>query len=87
MALVSDLFGISWDIFGATSYSIDIGIIGARFVWYTAVIAIIVGHVFAIGVAHFVALGVFESPRAALKSQDPFLILNSTSRCLNRISP
>ena len=73
--LASDPFGIGWDIFGTTSYSIDIGIIGAKFVWYTAVIAIIVGHVCAVGVAHFVALRVFESASVALKSQYPFLVL------------
>jgi len=73
--LASDPFGIGWNIFGTADHSIDIGIIGAKFVWYTAVIAIVVGHVFAVGVAHFVALRVFESPRAALKSQYPFLVL------------
>ncbi len=73
--LASDPFGIGWDIFGTTGYSIDIGIIGAKFVWYTAVIAIVVGHVFAVGVAHFVALRVFESASVALKSQYPFLVL------------
>jgi hypothetical protein len=73
--LASDPFGTGWDIFGTASYSIDIGIIGAKFVWYNAVIAIVVGHVFAVGVAHFVALRVFESASAALKSQYPFLVL------------
>ena len=73
--LASDPFGIGWDIFGTTNYIIDIGIIGAKFVWYTAVIAIVVGHVFAVGVAHFVALRIFESAGAALKSQYPFLVL------------
>jgi len=73
--LASDPFGIGWNIFGTADYAIDIGIVGAKFVWYTAVIAIVVGHVFAVGVAHFVALRVFESPGAALKSQYPFLIL------------
>jgi len=73
--LASDPFGIGWDVFGTASYSIDIGIIGAKFVWYTAVIAIIVGHVCAVGVAHFVALRVFESASVALKSQYPFLVL------------
>ena len=73
--LASDPFGIGWDIFGTTSYSLNIGIIGAKFVWYTAVIAIIVGHVFAVGVAHFIALRVFGSASAALKSQYPFLVL------------
>ena len=73
--LASDPFGIGWDIFGTASYSINIGIIGAKFVWYTAVIAIVVGHVFAVGVAHFVALRVFESTSTAIKSQYSFLIL------------
>jgi len=73
--LASDPFGIGWDIFRTKSYSIDIGIVGAKFVWYTAVIAIVVGHVFAVGVAHLVALRVFESAGAALKSQYPFLVL------------
>lgn len=73
--LASDPFGVGWDLFGTAGYRIDIGIIGAKFVWYTAVIAIVVGHVFAIGVAHFVALRVFEPARAALRSQYPMLVL------------
>ena len=73
--LASDPFGIGWNIFGTADYAINIGIIGVRFVWYTAVIAIVVGHVFAIGVAHIVALRVFDSAGAALKSQYPFLVL------------
>ena len=73
--LASDPFGIGWNVFGTAGYSIDIGIIGAKFVWYTALIAIVLGHIFAVGVAHFVALQVFESASAALKSQYPFLLL------------
>jgi hypothetical protein len=73
--LASDPFGIGSDIFGTAGYRIDIGIIGAKFVWYSAVVAIVAGHVFAVGVAHFVALRVFESAGAALRSQYPFLIL------------
>jgi hypothetical protein len=73
--LASDPFGIGWNLFGTTGYAIDIGIIGAKFIWYTAVVAIVVGHVFAVGVAHFVALRVFETASAALRSQYPFLVL------------
>ena len=73
--LASDPFGIGWNLFGTTGYAVDIGIIGAEFVWYTAVVAIVVGHVFAVGVAHFVALRVFETASAALRSQYPFLVL------------
>jgi hypothetical protein len=73
--LASDPFGFGWNLFGTVDYRIDIGIIDAKFVWYTAVVAIVVGHVFAVGVAHFVALGVFETTGAALRSQYPFLVL------------
>jgi len=73
--LASDPFGIGWNLFGTTGYAVDIGIIGAKFVWYSAVVAIVVGHVFAVGVAHFVAQKVFETASAALRSQYPFLVL------------
>ena len=73
--LASDPFGIGWNLFGTAGYGIDISIIGAKFVWYTALVAIVVGHVFAVGVAHFVALKAFETPSAALASQYPFLVL------------
>ncbi len=73
--LASDPFGVGWDLFGTAGYQVDIGVIGARFVWYTAVIAIVVGHVIAVGIAHFIALGTFGTAAAALRSQIPFLVL------------
>ena len=69
--LVSDPFGIGWDFFGTSGYRVEIGVI----VWYSAVIAIVAGHVIAVGVAHVVATRVFDTPGAALRSQYPFLIL------------
>ncbi|MGE0652870.1 MAG: hypothetical protein AB7P12_14155, partial [Alphaproteobacteria bacterium] len=59
--LSSDPFGRGWNLFGTTGFEVDIGIIGAQIVWYAAVIAIVVGHVFAVAVAHFIALRVFGS--------------------------
>jgi len=73
--LASDPFGLGWDLFGTAGYSVDIAVIGAKTIWYTAVIAIVVGHVFAVGVAHFGALRVFDTAKAALRSQYPFLVL------------
>ncbi len=73
--LISDPFGMGWDLFGTAGYRIDIGIIGAKFVWYAAVVSIVLGHIFAVGVAHFMALRVFETAKAALRSQYPYLIL------------
>ncbi len=73
--LASDPFGAGWNLFGTADYTVDIGVIGAKSVWYTAVIAIVAGHVFAVGVAHFGALRVFEPAKAALRSQYPILVL------------
>jgi hypothetical protein len=73
--LVSDPFGFGWDLFGTARFRPDIGIVGARAVWYTAVVAIVVGHVLAVYVAHAVALREYRDRRAALKSQLPMLVL------------
>ena len=73
--LASDPFGIGWNLFGTAGHGIAIGIIGAEFVWHFAVVAIVVGHVLAVGVAHFVALRVFGTASAALRSQYPFLVM------------
>jgi len=73
--LASDPFGLGWNLFGTAGYGVDITVVGAKFVWYTAVVAIVVGHVFAVGVAHLVALRVFETAGLALRSQLPFLAL------------
>ena len=71
--LASDPFGFGWNLFGTADYRTDIGIIGAAFAWNTAVVAIVVGHVFAVGVAHCIALKVFSTSRAAIRSQYPLL--------------
>jgi len=73
--LASDPFGIGWDLFGTKSYNIDIGIVNAKMIWYVAVIAIIVGHVFAVYLAHVMALRVFVTARQVLFSQLPMLVL------------
>jgi len=71
----SDPLGWGWDLMGTTAYSIDIGIINAKFVWYVSVTAIITGHVLAVVIAHVMALRVFKDSRAALRSQIPMLLL------------
>ena len=49
--LASDPFGYDWDLLGTAAYSINIGIVDASFAWYTAVIAIVPGHVLAVYLA------------------------------------
>jgi hypothetical protein len=73
--LASDPLGLGWNLFGTARYRPDIGIVGARAVWYTAVVAIVLGHVIAVWVAHVVALREYRDRRAALLSQLPMLVL------------
>ena len=73
--LVSDPFGFGWDLFGTAGFRPDIAIVGARFAWYTAVTAIVLGHIVAVWVAHVVAVREFATPRVALRSQLPMLVL------------
>jgi len=73
--LVSDPLGFGWNILGTAHFRPDIGIVGARFVWYTSLIAIVLGHVAAVSLAHVVALRRFSDPHLALRSQIPMLVL------------
>ena len=73
--LASDPFGMGWDLFGTSLYTVDISIVNARMVWYTSVIAIVTGHIIAVWLAHVMALRTFHSNRAALLSQIPMLLL------------
>lgn len=72
---ISDPFGFGWDLFGTASYKPDIGLVGARFAWYTGVIAIVAGHVIAVYLAHRTAFRFFSTPRRAFASQFPMLAL------------
>lgn len=73
--LASDPFGFGWNILGTAHFRPDIGIVGARFVWYTSLVAIVLGHVAAVSLAHIVALRRFEDRRLAIRSQIPMLVL------------
>ncbi len=75
IALASDPFGYGWDLFGTAAYRIDISVVGARFAWYTAVVAIVLGHVTAVYLAHTKAVRVVPRPRAAQRSQYPMSAL------------
>jgi hypothetical protein len=71
--LASDPFGFGWDLLGTALYRIDIGIVDARFVWYTAVMAIVVGHIISVCLAHLMAHQLFKDARLATRSQYPML--------------
>jgi len=73
--LASDPFGFGWNLLGTARFRPDIGIVGARFVWYTSLVAIVLGHVAAVSLAHIVALRRFGDRRVAIRSQYPMLVL------------
>jgi hypothetical protein len=73
--LASDPLGRGWDLFGTARYQIAVGVVGARFAWYTSVIVIVAGHVLAMYVAHRLALARFSTPRLARRSQYPLAAL------------
>jgi hypothetical protein len=73
--LTSDPFGRGWDLLGTAGYRVDIGIIGARFAWYTAIAAVLAGHMIAVWLAHAVAMRAFEARRAGVRSQIPLTAL------------
>jgi len=73
--LLSDPFGYGWDLFGTAGYRVDIGIVGARFAWYAAVAAIVAGHIAAVYLAHAKSMRMFETRRAALRTQLPLTAL------------
>lgn len=73
--LLSDPLGIGWDMWGTAAYRVDIGLVGARFAWYSAVIAIVLGHVIAVYLAHLIAMRLWCNRAVAIRSQYPMLVL------------
>ena len=73
--LLSDPFGLKWDLLGTAEYRPDIGLIDARVSWYVAIGAIVAGHVISIWLAHRVALREFGAQRHAVIASIPLTAL------------
>jgi hypothetical protein len=73
--LLSDPFGLGWNLFGTSDFQINIGLVGARFAWLFAVAVIVIGHVIAVYLSHHMALQIYQGRRNAIKSQYPMLLL------------
>lgn len=73
--LASDPFGFGWNLLGTVDVRPDVGIVDARVAWYTAVVAIVAGHIVAVYVAHVAALREFPDQRAVIRSQLVMLAL------------
>ena len=73
--LASDPFGFGWNLLGTAGFRPDIGLVNARVAWYTAVVAIVAGHIVAVYIGHVVALREFRDHEAVIKSQFVMLVL------------
>ena len=73
--LASDPLGMGWDLFGTTDYQTNLRIINARTTWLLAVVAIVVGHIISVFLAHTIAHRAFKERGLALRSQLPMLAL------------
>jgi hypothetical protein len=74
-SLISDPFGRGWDLFGTVDFAPNLSILTPETIWYVQVVALVVGHVAGLVVAHDRAVALFESWSDALRSQYPMLAL------------
>ena len=70
---ISDPFGRGWDLFGTVDYQVDFTWISTDTIAWTQTVAIALGHVLGITVAHDRAVERYE-PAAAVRSQYPMLV-------------
>ena len=75
MTMISDPFGVGWNLFGtATLYRPPL-ILLADQVWHTQVGLILFGHIVSVYLAHLQALKLFPKGRQGVWSQLPMLAL------------
>jgi hypothetical protein len=73
--LLSDPWGRGWDLFGTRSFQPNFTFLTPHTIWYVQVAALVTGHIAGLCVAHDRAVGLFRSPRLALWTQYPMLVL------------
>jgi hypothetical protein len=73
--LISDPWGRGWDLFGTGSFQPNFTLLTPHTIWYVQVAALVIGHVAGLAVAHDRAVGLFHTPRMALWTQYPMLVL------------
>jgi hypothetical protein len=67
--LISDPLGHGSNLFGTATATINYNLIGANGVWYVQVLALVLGHVCGLALAHDRALVVYQRVREATRSQ------------------
>jgi hypothetical protein len=73
--LLSDPWGRGWDLFGTHGFQPNFTFLTPHMIWYVQVVALVTGHVAGLAVAHDRAVGLFHTPRMALWTQYPMLVL------------
>ena len=75
--LASDPFGAGWDLLGTADFQVDYSTLSAEAIWIVQVVAIVVGHVLALVLAHDRALELEQGSTTArgVRSQWPMLAL------------
>jgi hypothetical protein len=72
--LISDPFGMGWNLFGTRLAPLSL-YLDPLLLWNWQISIVVVGHVAGVYVAHLIALRAFKSPVAAVRSQLPMVVL------------
>ncbi len=73
--MLSDPWGRGWDLFGTRGFQPNFTFLTPHTIWYVQVVALVSGHVAGLAVAHDRAVGLFRTPKMALWTQYPMLVL------------
>ena len=71
--MVSDPFGLGWDLFGTANWAIVFST-STTWVWYVQVVTIVSGHIGGVALAHDRALAEF-GVKVAVRTQSAMLVL------------
>jgi hypothetical protein len=74
-SLLSDPFGIGWNLLGTKDLFTDAILLEAGVIWHTQVWLILIGHIVSVYLSHVEALRIFKTSRQATLSQLPLLVL------------
>jgi len=73
--MISDPFGVGWNLFGTARLTISPIVLMANGVWHTQVGLILFGHIVSVYLAHVQALETFPRAKQGVWSQLPMLLL------------
>lgn len=73
--LVSDPFGLGWNLFGTRDFAVDIAIISTKMAWTIALAAIVTGHAISVYLAHVAAERLIQGRGLALRALLPMTAL------------